>query len=131
MSSIGNSCRTTVAFRGVIFVHEHLNGLWPRIEFNNLRGRDLGPVRHGTAQYLGHGIRVVCGIEFQPLLLGILLQQAQPFQATACTLTDQLNQILQLALVRRPDPLKPGPVIAVDVYAIKKQDVKVYIQVEG
>jgi hypothetical protein len=62
------------------------------------------------------------GIEFQPGALGILLQQAQPFQATACTLTDQLNPILQLAFVRRPDPLKSGrPVIAIAVYAIQEQ----------
>jgi hypothetical protein len=33
-------------------------------------------------------------------LLGILLQQAQPFQATAYPLTDQLNQILQPSFVR-------------------------------
>jgi hypothetical protein len=41
---------------------------------------------------MGHRIRVVCGVEVQPGLLGILLQQAQPFQATAYPLTDQLNQ---------------------------------------
>jgi len=81
---------------------------------------------------IGCGSSIFSEFEFQPGALGILLQQAQPFQATACTLTDQLNQILQLAFVRRPDPLKPGrSVIAVDVYAIQKQSVKVYIQVEG
>ena len=73
-----------------------------------------------------HGIRVVCGVEFQPGLLGILLQQAQPFQATACSLTNRLNQVLQFVFIRRSDALKPrGPVVTIDVYAIKKQDVEV------
>ena len=82
-------------------------------------------VGYGTAEYLGHGIGVVCGFEFQPSALGILLQQAQPFQATACTLANQVNQILQLTSIRRPDPLKSGrPVIATAVYAIQEQDVK-------
>ncbi len=44
---------------------------------------DGDPVRHGIAQEMRHGIRIVCGIEIQPGTLGILLQQALPFQATA------------------------------------------------
>jgi hypothetical protein len=93
---------------------------------------DSDPVRHGTAQEMGHGVRIVCGVKFQPCLLGILLQQALPFQATAYTLTNQLNQVLQLVLVRRFDALEPGwPVVAIDVHAIQKQDVKVNIEVEG
>jgi len=47
---------------------------------------------------IGCGIGVVCGFEFQPSALGILLQQALALHATACTLTDQLNQILQITL---------------------------------
>jgi len=78
---------------------------------------DRDPVRYRTAQKMGHRIRVVCGVEVQPGLLGILLQQPQPFQATAYTLTNQLNQIFQLAFVRRPDALKTGrPVVAIDVH---------------
>jgi hypothetical protein len=51
-------------------------------------------------------------------------------QAAACTLTDQLNHILLFAFFRRPDPLKPGrSVIAIDIYAVQKQDV--YVEVEG
>jgi hypothetical protein len=57
---------------------------------------------------MGHGIRVVCGVEFQPGLLRILLQQTLALQATAYPLADQLNQVFQLTLVRRPDALKPG-----------------------
>jgi hypothetical protein len=73
---------------------------------------------------MGHGVRVICGVEVQPGTLGILLQQAQPLQATAYTLTDQLNQGFQLTFVRCSDPLEPwGPVVAIDVHAIQKQDV--------
>ena len=57
---------------------------------------------------MGHGVRVVDRVEFQPGLLGILRQQAQPFQATAYPLTDLLNQILQLSFVRCSDALKTG-----------------------
>ncbi len=49
---------------------------------------DGDPVGEGTAQYLGQGIGLVCWFEFQPGALGILLHQAQPFQATACTLAN-------------------------------------------
>jgi hypothetical protein len=39
--------------------------------------------------------------------------------ATAYTVTDQLNQVLQLVLVRCPDALKLRcPVVAIDVHAI-------------
>jgi hypothetical protein len=48
-----------------------------------------------------HGIRLVCGIEFQPGALGVLLQQALSFQAATDTLADKLNQILQLVFNRR------------------------------
>ena len=88
---------------------------------------DGDPVRHGTAQEMRHGIRIVCGIEIQPGTLGILLQQALPFQATAYTLTNQLNQLLQLVFVRRLDASKTGcPVVAIGVHTIQKQDVKMY-----
>ena len=43
-----------------------------------------------------HGIRVVCGLQFQPGALGVLFQQSLAFQAAAYTLTDQLNQILEV-----------------------------------
>jgi hypothetical protein len=69
---------------------------------------DRDPVRYRTTQEMGHGIRVVCGVEFQPGLLRILLQQTLALQATAYPLADQLNQVFQLTLVRRPDALKPG-----------------------
>ena len=36
---------------------------------------DRDPVRYRTTQEIGHGTRVVCGVEFQPGLLRILLQQ--------------------------------------------------------
>ena len=75
---------------------------------------------------MGHGIRVVCEVELQPGAFCILLQQSLPFQATAYTLTNQLNQVFQLALVRYFDALKPGwPDVAIDVYPIQKQDVEV------
>ena len=54
-----------------------------------------------------HGIRVVCGLQFQPGALGVLFQQALAFQAATYTLTDQLNQILQLAFIRCFDALEP------------------------
>ena len=86
----------------------------------------------GPTPLYGCGIGVVCGFEFQPGALGILLQQAQPLQATACTLANQVNQILQLTFIRRPDALElRGPVVAIDIYAIQEQDVKMYIEVEG
>lgn len=65
-----------------------------------------------------HGIRVVCGLQFQPGALGVLFQQALAFQAATYTLTDQLNQILQLALGWRFNALKAGwSVVAIDVCA--------------
>jgi len=57
---------------------------------------------------LGHGIRVFGGVEFQPGALGIVFQQTLAIQATAYTLTDALNQSLQLVFVRRLDALKVG-----------------------
>ena len=83
----------------------------------------------GPTPLYGCGIRVVCGVEFQPGLLGILLQQAQPFQATAYSLTNRLNQVLQFAFIRRPDALKPrGPIVAIDICPIEKQGMKMYIE---
>jgi len=55
-----------------------------------------------------HGIRLVCGIEFQPGALGVLLQQALSFKAATDTLADKLNQILQLVFNRRVEALKSG-----------------------
>ena len=70
-----------------------------------------------------HGIRLVCGIEFQPGALGVLFQQALSFQAATDTLADKLNQILQLVFVRRLDALKPRwSVVVIDVNTIKKQE---------
>mgnify|MGYP006891288401 CR=1 FL=1 len=69
---------------------------------------DGDPIRHGTTQKMRHGIRVVCGLQFQPGALGVLLQQAQPFQAATYPLADKLNQILQLVFNRRFEALKSG-----------------------
>ena len=61
--------------------------------------------------------------------LGVLFQQTLAFQAAAYTLTDQLNQILELVFIRCLDALKPRcSVIAIDVNTIQKQDVKMYIE---
>ncbi len=57
---------------------------------------------------MGHRIRVVCGVEVQPGLLGILFQQPLAFQAAAYTLTDALNQAFQLITYRCPATLKAG-----------------------
>ena len=90
------------------------------------------PIRHGTTQEMRHGVRAVCGLQFQPGALGILLQQSLALKAAAYALANQLNQVLQLAFARRPDALKPRwPVVAIDVHAIQKQDVEVNIEVEG
>ena len=63
-----------------------------------------------------HGIRVVCGLQFQPGALGVLFQQSLAFQAAAYTLTDQLNQILELVFIRCLDALKQRrTVVAIDV----------------
>jgi hypothetical protein len=57
---------------------------------------------------------------------------ALAFQAATYTLTDQLSQILQLALGWRFNALKAGwSVVAIDVCAIQKQNVKMYIEVES
>ncbi len=61
--------------------------------------------------------------------LGILRQQPLALEAAAYTLTDQLNQILQLPFVRRFDALKTGrAVVAICVDAIQEQQMKVNIQ---
>jgi len=73
--------------------------------FATLLRADGDPIRHGTAQDMRHGIRLVCGIEFQPGALGVLLQQALSFQAATDTLADKLNQILQLVFNRRFEAL--------------------------
>ena len=71
---------------------------------------------------MGHGNWILCGIEFQPGILGILLQQAQPLQATTYSLTNRLDQILQFVFNRRFDALESrGPVVA-DVNTIQKQE---------
>jgi hypothetical protein len=45
---------------------------------------DGDPIRHGTTQNMRHGIRLVCGIEFQPGALDVLCEQALAFQAATC-----------------------------------------------
>ena len=55
----------------------------------------VNPIEYGATHNLGHGVRVVCGFQFQPGALDILLQQAQPNQAMACTLANKVNQILR------------------------------------
>ena len=101
------SLPTTPAFATTVFS--------PEYNAKYLRGRNCASVRHGTAHNSSHGIGVVCGFEFQPGALGILLQQAQPFQAATDALADQLNQLPQLAFVRCPDPLKSGATLVLDV----------------
>ena len=65
-------------------------------------------------------------------MLGIPLQQALALQATAYTLTDQLHQVLQLTFIRRPDALElRGPVVAIDICPIEKQDMKMYIEIKS
>jgi uncharacterized lipoprotein YmbA len=57
-----------------------------------------------------------------------LLQQSLSLEAVTYALTNQLNQILQLALVRRLDVSKPGwVVVPVDVYPVQKQNVEVEV----
>ena len=75
---------------------------------------------------MGHGIRVFGGVEFQPGVLGILFQQALALEAATYTLTDQLNQFIQLVPGWGFDTLKPrGSTVAINVDAIQKQDVEV------
>ncbi|NRA43242.1 MAG: hypothetical protein HRU21_13190, partial [Pseudomonadales bacterium] len=53
----------------------------------------------------------------------ILFQQALAFQAATYTLADQLNQILQLALVRCFDAAKSGwSIVAIHIDTIQKQE---------
>ena len=78
------------------------------------------------------GIGILSGVEVQPGALGVLFQQALAFEAAADALADQLNQLLQLAFVRRLDALKSGwAVVAIDVDAIQEQDVEMYVEVQG
>ena len=84
------------------------------------------PVRHGTAQEIGHGIGVFGRVEVQPGALGVLYQQPLPFQAAADALADQVNQFLQFAFIRCLDAFKSGwAVVAIYIDAIQKQGVKV------
>ena len=54
------------------------------------------------------------------------------FKAATYTLADQLNQILQLALVRCLDAAKSGwSIVAIHIDAIQKQDVEMYVEVQG
>jgi hypothetical protein len=53
-------------------------------------------------------------------------------EAAADALADQLNQFLQLALVRCPDALKSGwPIVAIHIDAIQEQDMKMYVEIQG
>ena len=93
---------------------------------------DSDPIGDGTDEDLGHRIVVFRRIDVQPGVLGILLQQTLTLKAATYTLTDQLNQVLKLTFIRCFDALKSrGPFVAIDVYAIQEQDVKMYIEVEG
>jgi hypothetical protein len=63
-----------------------------------------------------HGIRVVCGLQFQPGALGVLFEQALAFQAATYTLADRLNQLFELVFIRCLDALKPRwSVVAIDL----------------
>jgi len=59
--------------------------------FATLLRADGDPIRHGTTQKMRHGIRVFCGIEFQPGSLGVLLQQALSLQAATDTAEFETN----------------------------------------
>ena len=66
--------------------------------------------------------------QFKSGALDILFEQALACHPATYTLTDQLNQILELVFTRWADVLKPRwSVIAIDVNTIQKQDVKMYI----
>ena len=67
---------------------------------------DSDTVGHRTAQELGHGICLFGWIQVQPCAVAILLQQPLSFQATTCSLADQLNQIPQLVFNRCFDALE-------------------------
>ncbi len=89
--------------------------------FTSLLWADGYAVGDGTAQNLRHGIGILGGVEVQPGLLGILLQQALAFQATPYPLTDPLHQILEFTFIRCPDALKPGwSVVAIYIDAIQE-----------
>jgi hypothetical protein len=96
--------------------------------FTSLLWADGYAVGDGAAQDLWHGIGILSGVEVQLGALAVLFQQALALEAAADALADQLNQVLQFALVRRLDALESGwPVVAVHIDAIKEQDVKMYI----
>jgi hypothetical protein len=87
--------------------------------------QDIG---QGTPHFTGCGIGIVCGVEFQPGVLGILFQPTLALEAAICSLTNQLNQIHHLVFMRCFDALKPGwSVVPVDVYAIQKQEARMTI----
>jgi hypothetical protein len=73
----------------------------------------------GPTPLYGCGIGILSGVEVQPGALAVLFQQVLALEAAADALTDQLNQALQFALVRRLDALKSGwPVVAVHTDAV-------------
>ena len=76
---------------------------------------------------MGHGIGVFGGVGFQPGALGVLFQEALAFE----TVTDQLNQVFQLTIVRRLNALKAGrTIVATHVDSAQKQDMEVDIHVQ-
>jgi hypothetical protein len=90
---------------------------------------DGDPVGDGTAEDMEHSIGVVCGIEVQPGVLGILLQQALSFQAAPHALANQLDQFFQLGLVRCLNALKAGrTIVATHVNTIQEQNVEVDVE---
>ena len=100
--------------------------------FTSLLWADGYAVGDGTAQDLWHGIGILGGVEVQPGTLGVLFQQALALEAAADALADQLNQLLQLAFVRCLDAAKSGwSIVAIHIDAIQKQDVEMYVEVQG
>ena len=88
---------------------------------------DGDTVRHRTAQNVGHGIGVFGGVGFQPGALGVLFQQALALE----TVTDQLNQVFQLTIVRRLNALKAGrTIVATHVDAVEERGMEVGIHVQ-
>jgi hypothetical protein len=97
------------------------------MELPRICGRAHPSLQRAPVYGYGCGIRVVCGVEFQPGALGILLQHALALEATAYALADQLNQPLQLAFVRCLDAAKSGwSIVAIHIDAIQEQDMKMY-----
>ena len=92
---------------------------------------DGDPVGDGTAEDLRHSIVVFSRVEIQPRALRVLFQQTPALQAATCARADQLNQLLQLVLVRCRDALKAGrTIVATHVDAVQEQDMEVNIQVQ-